>query len=57
MDSDWVNKDVYTTVAKKNVMLRFIHDLQLVREVTNCNVVIRPSIDEFIEACVERSIY
>ena len=44
-------------VPKKNGTLRFIQDLQPVNKVIICNVGIGPSVDEFAEAFVGRSIY
>ena len=46
-----------TTVPKKNGTLRFIQDLQPVNKMTICNTSVGPSIDEFAEAFVGRSIY
>jgi hypothetical protein len=45
------------TVPKKNGTLRFIQDLQLVNKVTIRNAGTGPTIDEFAEALVGRSIY
>ena len=45
------------TIPKKNGTLRFIQDLQPVNKVIICNVGIGPSVDEFAEAFVGRSIY
>ena len=45
------------TVPKKNGTLRFIQDLQPVNRVTIRNAGIGPTIDEFAEAFVGRSIY
>ena len=45
------------TIPKKNGTLRFIQNLQPVNKVTIRNIGIEPSIDEFAEAFVRRSIY